>query len=245
MHIAKHIGYSSRLLTVIITAGMFLFLQFGTEAQEEPDIRSLLNLINSGNEQLLQKKLPQLLESYPNHPGLLYVQALTTNDADEAVSYYQTIIAETPDSEWADDALYKLYEYYYAIGAYNVASQQITELKKRYPSSSYIKRITDQSAVEKESKSSIVDATSKQIVNYSVQVGAFSSSAAAQVKLRDMKALGYSCEHRSKISGASEGREGKKMYTVWIGEFNTFDQAVSFVKKLKQRHNIDAIVVRR
>lgn len=221
------------------SAAFFLLLAGSLEAQEEPDIRSLLVLVNKGNEQLLRTKLPQLLEQHPRHAGLLYVKALITADGDEAVGYYQTVVAESPDSEWADDALYRLYQYYYSLGAYNVAAQQLAELKRKYPKSPHLKTIS--ATIEKDSKES----DAKQSFAYSVQVGAFSQSAAAQVKLRDMKALGYSCELRTKMVGGKETKESKVLYTVLVGNFPSFDLATAFAKKMTQRHNMDAIVVRK
>ena len=234
----RHSPYS--ILNIFLSCSFFLQLNGFAETQEEPDIRSLLKLVKTGNEQLLQQQLPQLLEQFPNHPGLLYVKGLITSDGDEAVGYYQTIVAESPSSEWADDALFKLYEYYYAIGAYNVAAQQAAELKKRFPSSPYLKQVQNIPAAEKESKEPV-----KQYFEYSVQAGAFSSAAAAQVQLRDIKSYGYSCELHTKISSSPAGKPGSKIYAVWVGEFNSFDQAAAFAKKMKLRHNIEAIVVRR
>ena len=209
---------------------LLLLLSTNLEAQEEPDIRSLLNLVRTGNEQLLEKKLPQLLEQYPNHPGLLFVQASLTTDADQAVSYYQTISTEFPKSEWADDALFKLYQYYYAIGGYNVASQQLAELKKRFPNSPFVKQATDASTDEKHPEQTFL---------YSVQAGAFSTLASAQVQQREIKKLGYTAQAHAKM------KDLRKMYVVWVGEFTDFDQALAFAKKIKQRHGIDAVVVRR
>lgn len=223
-------------LRTLIAGLTVLLLSGALEAQEEPDIRSLLNLVNTGNEQLLQKKLPQLVEQHPTHPGILYLQGILATDGDQAVSFYQAILAEAPTSEWVDDALYKLYEYYYAIGAYNVASRQAAELKKRFPASSYLKQVNESVSSEKISSIEKISATT---FGYSLQAGAFSTSSAAQVRLRDMKALGYSTELRTKM------KEGKKFYAVWIGEFNSFDAAMNFAKKMKQRHNIEAVVVRR
>ncbi len=211
----------------------------GLEAQEEPDIRALLSLANSGEGQLLQSKLPQLLEQYPNHPGLQYVKGILTTDGDEAVGCFQSIVNEFPSSEWADDALFKVFEYYYAIGAYNVAARQAAELRKKYPDSPWIKKLP--ASVPAAAASPAKESTAP--LTYSAQAGAFSTAAAAQVRMREVRKLGYSCEMHAKMSGS--GAVAKRVYAVWIGEFSSFDKAAAFARKMKDRHDIDAIVVRR
>lgn len=229
-------------MDLVVAGALLMLLAGGLDAQEEPDIRALLSLVNRGDEQLLQSKLPQLLEQYPNNPGLLYVKGVITPDGDEAVGYFQSVVNESPASEWADDALHKIFEYYYAIGAYNVAARQAAELRKNYPSSPWIKSLpaTIPAAAPPPSKES---SSVTPPLTYSTQAGAFSTVAAAQVRMREVRKLGYSCEMHAKMSGS--GAVARKLYAVWVGEFSSFDNAAAFAKKMKQRHNMDAIVVRR
>jgi hypothetical protein len=226
-------------MDLFLSASLLLLIAGGLDAQEEPDIRALLPLVNRGEEQLLQAKLPQLLEQYPNHPGLLYLKGLVTTDGDEAVGYFQSVVNESPASEWADDALFKVFEYYYAIGAYNVAARQAAELRKNYSSSPWLKKLP--ASIAAASPAPAKEAAPP--LTYSVQAGAFSTAGAAQVRVREVRKLGYSGEMHTKMSGS--GAVARKLYAVWVGEFSVFDQAAAFAKKMKQRHNIDAIVVRR
>src|SRR5512140_2678476 len=91
----------------------------------EPDINSYIARINNGQGEEVRNEIPSLLAKYPNNPGVLYLQGLVTSDGGEAVRIYQSIVDNFPKSEWADDALYKVYQFYYALGLYRTAELKI------------------------------------------------------------------------------------------------------------------------
>ena len=75
------------------------------------------------------EQLPALLSKYPNHPGVLYLQGLLTKEGAEAVRIYQSIVDNFPKSEWADDAVYKTYQFYYSLGLFRTAELKMNQLK--------------------------------------------------------------------------------------------------------------------
>ena len=96
----------------------------------EPDIRHRLEMIEKGQAEAVRAELPSLMTNYQNNPGVMYLQAVLTTDGTEAAKLYQNIVDNFPKSEWGDDALYKLYQYYYSIGLYKTATQKLTQLKE-------------------------------------------------------------------------------------------------------------------
>jgi len=78
----------------------------------EPDIRRRLEMIEKGQAEAVRTELPSLMTNYQNNPGVMYLQAVLTTDGTEAAKLYQNIVDNFPKSEWGDDALYKLYQYY-------------------------------------------------------------------------------------------------------------------------------------
>ena len=119
---------------VILILVLLLVLVPGAGAQKgEPDIGKYVNQINEGQVQQVREQLPALLSKYPNHPGALYVQALLTREGAEAVRIYQSIVDNFPQSEWADDAVYKTYQFYYSLGLYRTAELKMNQLKAQYP----------------------------------------------------------------------------------------------------------------
>ena len=103
----------------------------------EPDIRHRLEMIEKGQAEAVRAELPSLMTNYQNNPGVMYLQAVLTTDGMEAAKLYQNIVDNFPKSEWGDDALYKLYQYYYSIGLYKTADQKLMQLKEQYPFSAY------------------------------------------------------------------------------------------------------------
>ncbi len=102
-----------------------------------PDIRALVARVNAGSADEVREQLPSLLSEHPNDPGVLYLQALLTREGADAVRTYQSIVDNFPKSEWADDALFKVYQFYYALGLYRTADMKMAQLKSAYPSSPF------------------------------------------------------------------------------------------------------------
>ncbi len=104
-----------------------------------PDIHKLVAQVNEGQSEQVRAQLPTLLTDYPNNPGVLYLQALLTREGADAVRTYQSIVDNFPQNEWADDALYKIYQFYYALGLYSTAQLKLDQLKSSYPASPYVR----------------------------------------------------------------------------------------------------------
>ncbi|MGD0337290.1 MAG: SPOR domain-containing protein [Bacteroidota bacterium] len=119
---------------------------FTVRAQEtaEPVIQKRLDLIKLGKIEQVRSELPSLLEHYPNNPGILYLQGVLISDGGEAVRTFQNLIDNFPKSEWADDALYRIYQYYYALGLYKTADQKLEKLRQDYPQSPYLRSFQQQ-----------------------------------------------------------------------------------------------------
>lgn len=123
------------LLVSVIVGGM---VTLSVAFAQQPTIEQYVAMVESGQQDAVREQLPELLQKYPNDPGVLYLQALLTTDGAEAVRQYQKIVDTYPNSVWADDALYKVYKFYYAIGLYRTAELKLDQLRTNYPNSKYI-----------------------------------------------------------------------------------------------------------
>jgi hypothetical protein len=103
----------------------------------EQEIRTRLDAVYAGKADQVSHELPALLEQHPHDAGVLYLQAVLTNDGAVAVKRYQAIADTHPESVWADDALYKLYQYNFSLGLYKKADEIMDTLRSRYPQSIY------------------------------------------------------------------------------------------------------------
>jgi cell division septation protein DedD len=228
-----------------------------------PDVQQLVDLVNRGQGDVVKAELPSLLSRYPNNPGILYVQALLTSEGAEAVRMYQSIVDNFPKSEWADDALYKVYQFYYSLGLYRTAELKMAQLKREYPSSKYITSSAGPEAVKPAAEAqkpqqkpaatpppakpaadphAPAESPSQQAVEtglFSLQVGAYTALTNADRQKKYFEERGYTAEVISRV------RDGRSMYVVLVGAYRTYDEAKARAAEIKQRLNIDSFVLSR
>jgi tetratricopeptide (TPR) repeat protein len=235
-----------RIIAAALIVG-FIFFAPSMRAQtnnREPDINHRLEMIEKGQGEAVRAELPALMTNYQNNPGLMYLQAVLTTDGTEAAKLYQNIVDNFPKSEWGDDALYRLYQYYYSIGLYKTAEQKLTQLKEEYPFSAYATEqnpMVEEKPIAKE-KPTVVKpkgTVQKFATNFTIQVGAFSTLQNAGELKAKFEKEGYSSNIFTIVS------HGKKLHKVWVGEFQTYNEAKQFAAKVKKKFNLIAMVVSR
>jgi tetratricopeptide (TPR) repeat protein len=237
-------------------------IPFVTIAQVEPDIQSRLEKIYRGEVDVVREELPTLLSRYQNHPGVLYLQGMLTIDGTEAVKIFQSVVDNFPESEWADDALYRVYQYYYSVGLYRTAEEKLNQLKREYPQSRYAfgqqprfdrRDETAEERVEEQRppvtrpepaqpQQQQQDPPASRPVSqfpFSLQVGAFSTYENAMRQREMLHGLDEAVEITTRMRG------GQNLYLVWVGSFRTREQAVEYGQQLRRRFNIEAMVVTR
>lgn len=236
-----------RISTILVTIGLVGLIPMQLAAQatsNEPDIRRRLEMIEKGQADAVRAELPSLMTNYQNNPGVMYLQAVLTTDGSEAAKLYQNIVDNFPKGEWGDDALYKLYQYYYSIGLYKTADQKLAQLKEEYPFSAYAAEKSPaveekQAAKEKPTVVKPKGTVPKFATNFTVQVGAFSTMQNAGELKSKFEKEGYQSNIFTIVSN------GKKLYKVWVGEFQTYDEAKAFTVEIKNKFNLISIVVSR
>lgn len=234
----------------------------------EPDIQRRLELVEQGHGESVKAELPTLMATHQNHPGVLYLQGVLTSDGSEAAKIYQSIVDNFPRNEWADDALYRLYQYYYSIGLYKTADQKIAQLKEFYPFSSYASEETaalekksaqeEKLAAEGKKQSEIKPAGEEKPVSeekalpvrpkgrtkniasiFTIQVGAFSTFKNAEDLRTKFEKEGYVAIISTQING------DRKLHKVLVGEFKTSNEARRFAVEVNTKFDLTSIVVTR
>jgi len=110
----------------------------GMAQSVDEELRSYVEKLDKGQTEEVRQVLPDLITKYQNNPGVTYLHARLTANAIEAVKLFQSIVDNFPKSEWADDALYRIYQYYYSMGLYKTADLKLQQLKRDYPTSEYV-----------------------------------------------------------------------------------------------------------
>ena len=209
---------------------------------QEVDIIPYLKKVEQGNIEEVKSELLNLKVDYPKSSNLLFLEAVLTENGQDAVTLYQKIIDNYPKSRYADAALYRIYSYYFALGLYNTADKQLERLKKEYPESPYIK-MADVNIVKKDDEE-----TSSQTGNvkqqnipekelaYTIQAGAFTNSANASGLKKDVESAGM-------VSFIKEKNvAGTVFNVVYIGKFASRKEAEDFLPIANTRFKINGRV---
>lgn len=227
-----------------------------------PDIAKYVAAATSGNADEVRREIPNLMTKYPNNPGVLYLQGLVAREGSEAIRTYQSIVDNFPQSEWADDALYRVYQFYYALGLYRTAEIKMKQLTERYPESPYVKnasgakspetaiaaeRQQEEAAPPVAAPPAIVPGTTpvpalKDTVlamRFTLQVGAFGVQSNAQSLKERFESAGYSVEMISKV------KDTRALFLVWVGNYGSYEEARSAGQDVKRKMGVDPIVVSR
>ncbi|HQF41576.1 MAG TPA: DUF3808 domain-containing protein [Ignavibacteriaceae bacterium] len=220
----------------------FLLLMLSQSFAQEVDIIPYLKKVEQGNIEEVKSELLNLKVDYPKSSNLLFLEAVLTENGQDAVTLYQKIIDNYPKSRYADAALYRIYSYYFALGLYNTADKQLERLKKEYPESPYIK-MADVNIVKKDDEE-----TSSQTGNvkqqnipekelaYTIQAGAFTNSANASGLKKDVESAGM-------VSFIKEKNvAGTVFNVVYIGKFASRKEAEDFLPIANTRFKINGRV---
>jgi len=243
--------FSLYCITIILG---FIFSTFSVYSQTTDEIHSYLQKIDQGQSAEVKKVLPDLITKYQNTPGIMYLQGRLASDGIEAVKFYQSVVDNFPKSEWADDALFRIYQYYYALGLYRTADLKMAQLKKEYPNSPHVtgKELVatpkqEEPPVKLPSAEPVL-ADSQQITKvppppvqqtYTLQTGAFSTIVNAQKQKTFFEDSGYTVEITNKI------RNGKSLFLVWVGNYKTPEDARTVAKEIKSKYKIDSFFLER
>ena len=107
------------------------------------NVEMYLSLLEEGQTDAVKQKLPELVSKYPNHPNVLFLNALLTRDGMKSLELYNTILEKFPESKYASDASVKIGEYFYARGLYSQAGKQLCHIPRKYPRFPDIQRVLD------------------------------------------------------------------------------------------------------
>ncbi len=227
---------------------------------QDADVQRYVAMVNNGEVEEVRKEIPALLERYPNNPGVLYVQALVTKEGAEAARIYQSIVDNFPRSAYADAALYRVYQFYYALGLYRTAELKMRQLKADYPGSRYLKANPGDTAslpeevVAPKAPDSVAvapPAPGREVLpappvaapavsgSFVLQAGAYGAQANAEKQRKFFADLGYPVETVTKV------RDTKTLFVVLVGKYSSYDEAKAQGAEIKRKYRIETMVVQR
>jgi tetratricopeptide (TPR) repeat protein len=277
-----------KLLLHIVFVGIIFHSSFAAGQNIEAD---LLSWLKNNSFEKLYEHFQQINRKYPNSAITLYLKAYIETDGERAAQLYQQFIQRFPNSEYTDNALLKLAQYYYAVGSYIAAREYLDNLIDQFPNSpaiplakysaarcllamgyydsaekelkEFIKKFPDspykimaqqelnlpqeqdqsesvakETAADKNKFDKLIQFSQGQ-GQYTLQIGAFGKRDNAAKLKETFSQKGYEVEITTKYLS------DQLLYLVWIGEFETEEQARRFGADLKNRYDITFQVVRK
>jgi glutaredoxin len=218
--------------TKYLSGALFLIIFFGgiikTFAQEI-DIKDALIDIEKGE---IDKAAEFLKQNYStSDPSILFLDAVLTKDGKSALNKYTTIFEKFPESRYADAALYRIFTYYYSVGAYNKAEYYLDLLKAKYPSSPYLK-FTDRNLPDTTDEEEEINE-----YRYAVQAGAFLKRDNAERLADQLQAEGFECVIINREIG------GSIFNIVLAGKFENESESLPLLELLENKFNIKGRLV--
>lgn len=211
---------------------------------QEVDIVPYLKKIEQGKLEEVKSSFLNLKTDYPKSANLIFLEGVLTENGQDAVGLYQTLLEKYPKSSYADAALYRIYSYYFALGLYNTADKNLDKLKKDYPESPYIKMASAnvvkndvEETNQKTTETTEVKTDDEKVCLYSVQAGAFTNSANATALKKEIESVGMTSFLKEKSVA------GTVFNVVYVGKFETRKEAEDFLPIANARFKITGRVV--
>ena len=210
------------------------------------DIVPTLKHIESGEISEAKSDFRRLNSRYPKDANVKFLDAVLTENGDEALKKYSVVFAKHPNSQFADAALYRVFSFYYSLGIYNKAEKYLTQLKETYPNSPYIK-VADrtlpsedffiQAGAETKKEEPLVVRKSVEKFKYTIQAGAFLNKTNANNLKDKFIAKGIYSDTYTKEVG------GSLLNIVVVGKFSNKSSAKPILDELKKDYKLNGRVV--
>ena len=100
----------------------------------------LIQEVLSGSKDSATIYLPAIETQYPNNPNMLFLKGLMETNGEEAMQIFVKLYNNHPTSEYGDDAVMKISEYYYASGLYVQSAGWLKKMPLYYSRSEHIER---------------------------------------------------------------------------------------------------------
>ena len=103
-------------------------------------IDALIQDVLHGSRDSAEKALPTIEQEYPNNPSVMYLKGLLETDGEEAMALFSNLYNTHPTSDYGDDAVMKVAEYYYVAGLYVQSADWLKKMPIYYSRSEHIER---------------------------------------------------------------------------------------------------------
>ena len=233
---------------------LIFFLLSNFSFTQSIDLKKDIQEIEKGETEKARIILVSLEKDNPNSSEVKYLKALLTEDGVEAARLYKEIVFSSDNSDLKDDALFKLYQFHYSRAEFNESDKYARMLRETFPQSEYVnylqRKNLSQSRLQAQqnfqqkilidTSQNITQSTQQQVqssstLNFSIQVGAFSTYSNA------IRFASQFQNFTTKISEKNSG--GKRLFVVLVGNYKSESEAKNALQLLKNQYKVDGIIV--
>jgi SPOR domain len=215
-----------------------VFISIAYPQLYETKIFEYVRMVSKGNGDEVASKFSDLRNKLPRGAGMIYLEGLVATDGHDAIRCFHVITDSFPRSDWADDALARIFECQAAMGEPIEAEETYQRLKQQYPASPYIttgylqQQVLDEAITAADRK--LPDSQQNE---WAIQVGAFTKKENAEKLLQKITADGYLVNIYENLL------DGKNLYyLVWVGSFNSEEEAKPLLKEIKAKYKIEGVL---
>ncbi|MCX7737582.1 MAG: SPOR domain-containing protein [Candidatus Kapabacteria bacterium] len=127
---------------IILVFSIFIIFSYLAQSQAER-VRVYLKQISLGKMEEARKALPDLLADYPDDPAVMMLHGSVLEDINKSILIFERLVKKYPLNEFANDAWWKIIQYYALKGDTSKARQELENMKKNFPNSNYISPASD------------------------------------------------------------------------------------------------------
>jgi len=97
--------------------------------------QSLDNILRQKSMDEIKARIQELEQTNRQSAAVVFLKAAVEPDGKTALSLYEQVLQLYPKSSYADDACFKIGQYYFMLGVYSLAEEQFRDLLRQYPNS--------------------------------------------------------------------------------------------------------------
>jgi cell division septation protein DedD len=207
---------------------------------QSKQVREALRKINAGKISEAKSALYELQEGGKEDPGILLLQGALSEDAFKAVESYKKVVASYPKSEWADDAMWRIVQFYAVKGDVETANKELETFKAKYPASEFLSPAMDIVRSATAYHKSVANKKKKDSSDKSESV------AAAKPEHDKVKPAAAKTEAKSKATKDESAKDTKEVkYKTWalqVGVFSTVEAAKTEAQKFQKHRYRNEVV---
>lgn len=117
---------------------VLIFLSFNPLFSQKEEVSKYLLMIAQGKTSQVRLGILELLAKYPDDPGVRLLHATIIENAYLAMDIYKDIVKDHPQSDWADDAQWRIVQFYSIVGDTLQANKELTLMRNNYPTSPFL-----------------------------------------------------------------------------------------------------------